>query len=123
MFAALRSSRRRQPSRLAPVVPPAAAEPSGSSLSLLQPFLDNYLAVPLRGSTSASLDDLLARHAEDTASALELCVAQAAHKVTKVTLEAAQAALEAAQAANIAAEARVAEVYQRKRTSRTQLQP
>jgi hypothetical protein len=110
VFAAPRSSRQCQPSHLAPVVPPVAAEPSGS---ILQPFPDNPLAVALRGSASVSLNDLLAWQVEDTASALELCVAQAAHKVTQASLEAAQAALEAAQAADMAAEARVAKAAQR----------
>ena len=80
-----------------PVTPPAAARPSGS---LLQPFPNP--AVPLRSSASAALNDFLAHHTEDIASALELCAAQAVHKVTKDNLE-------AAQAAHIAAEARVAE--------------
>ena len=80
-----------------PVTPPAAARPSGS---LLQPFPNP--AVPLRSSASAALNDFLAHHTEDIASALELCAAQAVHKVTKDNLE-------AAQAAHLAAEARVAE--------------
>jgi hypothetical protein len=78
-----------------PDAPPAAAQPSGS---LLQPSPNNHLA---------------AQHTEDTASAIELCVAQAAHQVTKTTLEAAQLALEAADVAHKAAEARVAKANQR----------
>jgi hypothetical protein len=119
-----RSSRRLQPSVLEPVAPLAAAEPSGS---LLRPFPDNLPAVPLRGSDSAPLPDLLAWRAEVCASAIELSTAQAAQKAAQAAREAAQAAekaaqvaREAAQAVEKAAEARVAEADRRGRTAWTQ---
>jgi hypothetical protein len=100
-----RSSLRRQPSRPVPVAPPTAVEPTESSL---QSCPEIRLTVPLRGSASAPLPDLLACHAEVSASALEHWTAQAVHKAAEACVTAAQARLAAAEACVVAAQARAA---------------
>jgi hypothetical protein len=112
-----RSSLRRQLSRPVPVAPPSVAEPTESSLT---PCPEIRLAVPLRGSATVPLPDLLARHAEVSASALEHWTAQAAHKAAEARLAAAKACVAAAEARTAATKARIAVAERRKLTAWTQ---